>query len=182
MHDGTSKQAWIRSAVAEYEAPLMRYALRKTGCVETARDVVQDTFLKLWQTDPATVNGRLAPWLYTVCRNRAVDVCRKERRMKTTLDDENTNVAVAPPPDSTHEEKQQDNSALQTAVKQLNDRQQEAIRLKFQSGLSYKEIAAVMDITVNHVGVLLHNAIKTIREKMSSTIDGENAFQNEVSQ
>jgi RNA polymerase sigma-70 factor (ECF subfamily) len=46
---------------------------------------VQDTFLKLWQTDPDTVNGRLAPWLYTVCRNRAVDVCRKERRMKTTL-------------------------------------------------------------------------------------------------
>jgi RNA polymerase sigma-70 factor (ECF subfamily) len=67
-------------------------------------------------------------------------------------------------------------------VKQLNDRQQEAIRLKFQSGLSYKEIAEVMDITVNHVGVLLHNAIKTIREKLSNAIDGENAFQREVSQ
>lgn len=178
MHDTQSKQAWIRSAVAEFEAPLMRYALRKTGCLETARDVVQDTFLKLWQTDRATVNGRLAPWLYTVCRNRAVDVCRKERRMKTTLDENESSamVVMAPPAESTHEENRQEKRALHDAVKQLNDRQQEAIRLKFQSGLSYREIAEVMDITVNHVGVLLHNAIKTIREKLSSKIDGDNAF------
>lgn len=186
MDDASSKQAWIRAAVTEFEAPLMRYALRKTGCVEIARDVVQDTFLKLWQADPNTVNGRLAPWLYTVCRNRAVDVCRKERRMKTTLDDESTmQVAIAPendPADTSLEDAEQQHDAMHDAVKQLNDRQQEAIRLKFQSGLSYKEIAEVMDITVNHVGVLLHNAIKTIREKLSSTIDGENALQNEVNQ
>lgn len=106
--------------------------------------------------------------------------------MKTTLDDESTmQVAIAPendPADTSLEDAEQQHDAMHDAVKQLNDRQQEAIRLKFQSGLSYKEIAEVMDITVNHVGVLLHNAIKTIREKLSSTIDGENALQNEVNQ
>jgi RNA polymerase sigma-70 factor (ECF subfamily) len=57
----------------------------------------------------------------------------------------------------------------------LNDTQQEVLRLKFQGGLSYKEIAAVMDITANHVGVLIHHAIKALRERLpaaGSSIDG----------
>ena len=43
-------------------------------------------------------------------------------------------------------------------VEELPDRQQEILRLKFQGGLSYKEIADVMDLTISHVGVLIHNA------------------------
>jgi RNA polymerase sigma-70 factor (ECF subfamily) len=50
----------------------------------------------------------------------------------------------------------------------LNDTQQEALRLKFQGGLSYKEIAAVMDITSNHVGVLIHHAIRALREHLAA--------------
>jgi RNA polymerase sigma-70 factor (ECF subfamily) len=59
------------------------------------------------------------------------------------------------------------------ALKQLSDKQQEAVRLKFQSGLSYREIAEVMDITVNHVGVLLHNALKAIRDRITTSDEGE---------
>ena len=52
-------------------------------------------------------------------------------------------------------------------MNQLPERQQEVLRLKFQGGLSYTEIATVMDLTANHVGVLIHTAIKAIRERMS---------------
>jgi len=52
-------------------------------------------------------------------------------------------------------------------LQSLPERQQEVIRMKFQGGLSYREIANVMDLTVNHVGVLIHSGLKTIREKMS---------------
>ena len=51
----------------------------------------------------------------------------------------------------------------------LPESQQEALRLKFQAGLSYAEIARVMEITVNHVGVLIHTALKTIREQMKTS-------------
>ena len=53
-------------------------------------------------------------------------------------------------------------------VADLPQRQQEAVRLKFQGGLSYREIAEVMDTTANNVGVLLHTAIRTIREKLAT--------------
>ncbi|HVW37914.1 MAG TPA: sigma factor, partial [Pirellulales bacterium] len=59
---------WLRSVVARYEGPLVRYAARITGDAERARDVVQDTFLRLCEQDRAELDGRLAQWLYTVCR------------------------------------------------------------------------------------------------------------------
>lgn len=174
--DDLSKQAWIRSAVQQYERPLMRYAVRRTGCEQLAREVVQDTFLKLWQAERAAVDGHLAPWLYTVCRNRAADVRRKERRMRT-LEHEpasgNRESTAGSGDDKSDAERSEKHAALFGAMKELNEKQQEAVRLKFQSGLSYREIAEVMDITVNHVGVLLHHAIKAIRETITTGDDGE---------
>ena len=70
---------WVLSAVGRYETPLIQYAGRLLGDSERARDVVQDTFLKLCQQERASLSDRLAEWLYTVCRNRALDVMRKER-------------------------------------------------------------------------------------------------------
>src|SRR5262245_42736184 len=74
---------WMRAVVAKNERPLTAYATRLLGDVDQARDVVQDAFLKLWEADRASVNGHLGQWLYRVCRNRALDICRKEMRMTT---------------------------------------------------------------------------------------------------
>ena len=71
---------WLRSVMGQYERPLVRYAARITGDVERARDVVQDTFLRLLCRRGSDEN-HLAEWLFTVCRNRALDVRRKEQRM-----------------------------------------------------------------------------------------------------
>ena len=44
-------------------------------------------------------------------------------------------------------------------------RQQEVIQLKFQNDLSYQQIADIMQTSANNVGVLLHTALKTLRER-----------------
>src|SRR5437660_12220638 len=87
--------AWIRSAVARFEGPLTLYAARLLGDSDRARDVVQDTFLKLCRQSAEEIHDRLAEWLFTVCRNRALDVLRKEGRM-TRLSDEHTNGYASP--------------------------------------------------------------------------------------
>ena len=51
----------------------------------------------------------------------------------------------------------------------LPPRQQEVIRLKFQEGLSYKEIAGITQLTANHVGVIIHEGIKTLRARLGAT-------------
>jgi len=50
-------------------------------------------------------------------------------------------------------------------VATLPARQQEVIQLKFQSDLSYQQIAKIMKTTANNVGVLLHTALKTLRQR-----------------
>src|ERR1051326_3255285 len=70
----------VEELLRRFEVPLLQYAMRITGNNERARDVVQETFIKFQR------NGSVAPekagtWLFTVCRNGALNVCRKEKRM-----------------------------------------------------------------------------------------------------
>lgn len=150
---------WIESVVNAHERPLTIYAARMTGDADRARDIVQDAFLKLWQADREQVEGHVTKWLYTVCRNRALDVRRKEHRMTRLETNPAAATATATASDTT--------GRAVAYVASLPARQQEAVRLKFQGGLSYREIAEVMETSVSNVGVLLHTAIKTIRGQMT---------------
>ncbi len=170
----TAENQWVCEALQRYEGPLLRYTLRLlNGDLEAARDVVQDAFVKLIQQDRSAVEDHLAPWLYRVCRNRALDRIRKEQRMQTSLPDApNTNGRLGSS-DDTHREQPAEQaqhpetrSRLLTMVADLPERQREVLRLKFQGDLSYREIAEVMDLTVSHVGVLIHTGIQTLRQRM----------------
>ena len=165
----SDRPEWLRSILDEYEGPLTRYAARITGDVERARDVVQETFLRFCSQDPAEVNGRVAQWLFTICRSKALDVRRKERRMQA-LSDVQAEVRESPDvePSRIVESQEASGQVLQTLAL-LPDNQQEVIRLRFQNGLSYKDIAAVTNLSVSNVGYLIHTAIKTIRGTLGVT-------------
>jgi RNA polymerase sigma-70 factor (ECF subfamily) len=166
---------WLQQALERYEGPLLRYALRMTGNLEKAREVVQDTFLKLWETDPKTVDSHLAPWLYTVCRNRVLDVLKKEKRMQPLKEPAEGYELEAPDIGPAERyEKKETHSVLFQMVDTLPQNQREVIRLKFQDDLSYKEIAEVLGLSVGNVGFLLHTAIQAIRQKLA-TLEGATA-------
>jgi len=159
---------FTRSALMEYERPLTRYAAHLTGDPERAREVVQDTFLKLCSQKPSRIRKYLAQWLYTVCRNRALDVRRKERRMtsisEARLDEPIDCRAIA-------DEAAEQNDRLSQVLKILGAlpaNQQEVLRLKFQSDLSYAEIGRITGLSAGNVGFLIHTGLKTIRERMQS--------------
>jgi RNA polymerase sigma-70 factor (ECF subfamily) len=160
------KAQWIRAALDRYEGPLVRYARSIVGHLEGARDVVQETFLSLCKADPEKVGDRLAPWLFTVCRNRAFDLCKKEGRMNP-LDDNimETQASDDPDPAEVLEHSETETQVL-AAVAGLPRKQQEVIRLKFQEGLSYRQIGEVTGHTASNVGFLIHTALKTIRERL----------------
>jgi RNA polymerase sigma factor (sigma-70 family) len=156
--------SWIPSVLAEYEKPLTHYAAHITGDIERAREVVQDTFLKLCLQRPAQVRDHLRQWLYAVCRNRALDVLRKERRM-TGIGNAQLQAHSGPEFSTVLEQEEQ----LDEILKMLNTlpaNQQEVLRLKFQSDLSYMEISRVTNLTVSNVGFLIHTGLQTIRERV----------------
>src|SRR3954451_7623859 len=69
------------AVLERFELPLLRYATRIIGDQERARDVVQETFVQLQRSKRQEHDNAPAKWLFAVCRNRALNVCRKERRM-----------------------------------------------------------------------------------------------------
>jgi RNA polymerase sigma-70 factor (ECF subfamily) len=161
--------SWIRAAVERYEGPLVLYASKLTGDVERARDVVQEVFLRLCSQRREEVESHLAEWLYTVCRNRALDVCRKEQRMSPLSEKQAVERAGTDPgPDETLE-RQEAASHMIRALNGLPDNQQEVLRLKFQHGLTYREISRVTKLTVGNVGFLIHAGLRTIRQRMTGT-------------
>ncbi len=165
---GSTKLAWMRGILDRYEGPLVRYAAGITGNVESARDVVQETFLRLCTEDRARIDSHVGQWLYTVCRNRALDCQRKEGRMKSLSEtDVNAEKGGDHDPARIVERRETASRAHQT-IAGLPENQQEVIRLRFQSGLSYKEIAGVMELSASNVGFLIHTAIRTVREKLSA--------------
>ncbi len=167
--ENSGKAEWLRSAIERFEGPLTRYAASLTGDVEGARDVVQDTFVRLCGQTPEQLNGCLAAWLFTVCRHRAFNVRRKESRMTALTEmDLETEAAEGPTPAMAAEQKEATGEMLRL-VAALPPNQQEVVRLKFQGGLSYEEISQVTKLSVSNVGFLLHTAIKTLRVQMQAS-------------
>lgn len=157
---------WVRSVVERFEGRLLRYAVQITGDPERARDVVQDTFLQLCRADREQLDGRLDAWLFHVCRNRALDVRRKENRM-TTMTVEQAASAESLCVDHAESVERHDTAAqVLRLVEQLTDNQREVVRLKFQNDLSYREISEVTGLSIGNVGYLLHTAIQKIRLRL----------------
>lgn len=148
-----------------YERPLIRYAHGHTGNLEDARDIVQDVFVKLSQHLETLDHERLAPWLFTVCRNRALDHHRKHQRlvvMETeTLDLE----AAADPAPNEALETRETATALRELIETLPTRQREAVRLKFIVGLDYQQISAAMQTSIGNVGYLIHHGVAALKTK-----------------
>ena len=156
------------AVLERFELPLLRYATRIIGDQERARDVVQETFVQLQRTKREEHDNAPAKWLFTVCRNRALNVCRKERRI-AFLDEQllQTQTAVEPWPNEQLERKEA-GAFVMRIIDTLPPRQQEVLQLKFQNDLSYAEISEITKLSVNHVGVLIHTALKTLRERYAA--------------
>ncbi|MEP7014635.1 MAG: sigma-70 family RNA polymerase sigma factor [Verrucomicrobiota bacterium] len=148
-----------------FQVPLLQFATRITGDRERARDVVQETFMKFQHNGTSSNEREPATWLFTVCRNGALNVCRKEKRM-LYLDEEliESREDEQPMPFEQLEQKEAA-GFLARIVATLPPRQQEVIQLKFQNDLSYQQIADVTKTTANNVGVLIHTALKTLRQR-----------------
>ena len=137
------------------------------GRRESAADVVQEVFLRLCKADRTTVEPMLAQWLYTVCRNLAIDVRRRESRMSTVdLSHAAEPWANSPGPAERVEQNDSIWKAL-SLMQHLPPNQQEVLRLKFQHGLAYRDIAGVTGLSESNVGFLIHTGLKTLRQKMS---------------
>jgi RNA polymerase sigma-70 factor (ECF subfamily) len=150
----------------DYESSLIGYAFTLLNDLDRARDVVQDTFVRLCRQDPAKVEVQLKAWLFTVCRNRALDVLRKEKRSEPLEEIQWQKVAGPGLQPDERLEMQERMAQLNSFLNDLTKNQREVIILKFQQGLSYQEIHKITNLSTSNIGFLIHSGLKRLRDSL----------------
>jgi len=139
--------------------------------VGVAEDLVQETFLRVWNRAPGFDAGRgaLGPWLLAVARNRAIDYIRssggKMARGSLELEHaEHPSAFVNFESDLLTRDREM---RVRKAVDRLNENQRHVIELAYFEGLSQSEMAARMGQPLGTVKTWVRTALKNLREELS---------------
>ncbi len=162
----------MKQVVNRHEARLVGYT-RRFLPLEEAREVVQESFLRAWRSEQSGKAVEIPPWLYKVCRNLALDRLKKEGRMQQFGEGDLDNIVDETLLTPERLEQMEVIEAIRTCLKILSPKAQEALKLKFQEELSYKEISQIMNESVSNVGVLIHEGIKKLRQHLEKPLDKE---------
>jgi RNA polymerase sigma-70 factor (ECF subfamily) len=167
MASSSDSHGWVLEAVDLYELPLQRYARRLLGDFDLAADAVQHAFVKLCEESHAHLEGRVAPWLFRVCRNKALDHLRQAGRERTFEDDTGGEANSAAGPAAAADpaivaEEADTSRRLLALVRELPGPQREAIDL-WCEGFTSREIAGITGRTEGHVRVLVHRGLAALR-------------------
>jgi RNA polymerase sigma factor (sigma-70 family) len=176
----TGSQAAFNALVDRYTPVIYRMARGITRGHHDAEDVVQETFLKAFNSlDRFTaVKASFRTWVLTIARNQSINVFsalkRKAARFLSEYDSQGSGNQLRENPsamDNRDAEEllsiQQEHSRLQNALSKLPERQRTALLLKAQENLSYEEIARVLNSSGSAVESLIFRARKRLLELLA---------------
>jgi RNA polymerase sigma-70 factor (ECF subfamily) len=151
----------------EYKLKAYHYALQTLGNSEDAMDVTQEAFLRLHRHWHRRDRDRpVAPWLYAIVRNLAIDLIRK-RTVRKECDMEAAAPEPSPLPTPETQTRRGEMSArLWREIDRLPDVQKEALLLRDWHGLSYAEIADATGTNVTTINSRIHDARIRLRERL----------------
>lgn len=155
---------WLAELLARYEKPLLKYAYGLCSDREVARDVVQETFLRLIRARDTAMPDNVTAWLFAVCRNVTTDHLRRHRLVQFHWELPEVEAEDLGSPAERLAEAER-TRRLAAMVAELPERERELVRLKFQAGLSYREMERITGISQGNIGYFLHRAVKELKER-----------------
>ena len=176
LRDGHSESLGV--LVARWEGPLFRFVSRLVDRPDDARDVCQETFLRILDKAVAFRDGaRFSTWMYQIALNLCRDQSRKKRRWSRLLiaepgaDVETPREHVAPETIATspaaayeHGERQ---GAVRRALSALPREQREVLLLKEYEGLKFREIADVLGVAESTVKSRMYAGLDAMRMSLA---------------
>lgn len=141
---------------------LYRYALRLTSSPTSAEDLLQDTWLAVWQKASSfkPAQAKLSTWLHKVLYHKYVDQVRKDKRL--TFKPEPKTEPVDPKIDADIDA-QRAQIWLDTKLSELPSSQRSAVLLAYAQGFGNQDIARIMGTSVRAVESLLARARRSLK-------------------
>lgn len=161
--------------VDRHLARVHRLATRLLEDPSEAEDVAQELFLRLWQAAPGWRRGeaRVSTWIHTVTLNLCRDRLRR-RRPQLAIDEavENSLPGEASAQPENALQSGQREGALRQAIRELPERQREALLLFHFEGLDQAECAQALGVSVDALESLLARARRTLKHRFAASEGG----------
>lgn len=166
----------LMAVVAHYQSPLLRYVGRMLGTTDhEAEDIVQETFFRLHRQiaakGPRSVR-HLATWLFRTAHNQTIDVLRRRSRRKSVAE------TTADPAALAQEQAADELDALSEVLRQearqaalrelaeLDDQQRQVVLLKIIQGMTLRQVAEVVGISVSMVNYRLNQGLAELARRL----------------
>jgi RNA polymerase sigma factor (sigma-70 family) len=144
-------------SVDQYSDNIYRFALKNLRDSEKAKDIVQDTFMKLWVKVDDVNYEKVKSYLFTSAYHSMVDLSRKEKRVGEYNESKVKKMG--------HSEQYSDaKEILDAAVAKLPDIQRQMILLRDYEGYSYEEIGEITNLNESQVKVYIFRARKFLKD------------------
>lgn len=166
--------------VQRYRKPILNFVYRFTGNRDIAEDLSQDVFLRLWMSSSTYLPlSKFTTFLYTIAKNTCLNALAKSRNSPyiyslSEIDvDKNNNLSLASGVLSPEREAiaKEIGVKVEEAIKKLSPEHRIVFILTQYHGFSYQEVAEIIQCPVGTVASRRNNAIKQLREKLSSLRD-----------
>jgi RNA polymerase sigma factor (sigma-70 family) len=144
-----------------YADNIYRFVLKNLKNKDVAKDVVQDTFAKVWVKKDDMDASKARSYFFTTAHHTLIDVVRKE---KITTKESNVDKEYSQRPISNLDLQSQ----LHEALDQLTDIQRTVVLLRDYEGYGYDEIGEITDLTESQVKVYIFRARKKLQEILVS--------------
>jgi RNA polymerase sigma-70 factor (ECF subfamily) len=162
----------LADLVERYQLRLVRYLLYLTGRREYAKDLAQETWIRVLQRG-SQYNGRqrFDPWLFAIARNLAIDYLRKKRKAvaNVSLPNDPDAVLLVPSSDPSPFEaaaRSEDAIRLAGRLQILPPLYREALLLRFQEDLSLAEMAQVLGAPITTVTSRIYRGLAALRSAL----------------
>jgi RNA polymerase sigma-70 factor (ECF subfamily) len=145
---------------------LFRFALRLLGSSEEAKDVVQETMIKVWNGRDMAEVQNMEAWCMRITKNLSLDKLRSRQRKSTGSIDERFDMVHESLSPHEKTEIQESMKRIDELMATLPDKQRQVMHLRDIEGYSYNEICEVLELDMNQVKVNLFRARNAVREKL----------------
>lgn len=164
-------ESGFEELVRRYQRPIVSYVFRMLGDYESALDVTQEVFIKVFNSlDRYSAEYKFSTWLYRIAHNAAIDHMRRNSQNTQSIETENAEgtyelqIESSLPSPETERERSEWRTEIETVVKCLPAAYRDLILLRHSNDLSYDEIASITGLPLGTVKNRLFRAREMMRE------------------
>ncbi|MBI4811931.1 RNA polymerase sigma factor [Candidatus Falkowbacteria bacterium] len=156
----------------KYASAILRHIFFRVSDQTLAEDLAQETFFKAWRHIAKTGEEikNFKTFFYKIADNLIIDHYRRKSRKEFPLEDVGENELAVSAPQEKEAEGTANKNLIEKYLKEIGDDYRQALICRYIDDLSIKEISEITGKSANNISVMIHRALKMLREKYDKRI------------